>query len=100
MKVKVGDKVKVLTGKDKGKEGTVTVTLKKQDKVVVSGVNIVKKHMKPNAMNETGGILSVEAPIHVSNVKVIESDKKAKTAKVEEKKTTKKKTTKKEVGEE
>ena len=101
MKVKVGDKVKVLTGKDKGKEGTVTITLKKKDKVVVSGINMVKKHMKPNAMNETGGILEVEAPIHVSNVKVVESDKKAKTAKtakVEEKKTTKK-TTKKEVGE-
>jgi len=98
MKVKVGDKVKVLAGKDKGKEGTITVTLKKKDKVVVSGINIVKKHMKPNAQNETGGILEVEAPIHVSNVKVIESNKKAKTAKVEEKKTTKK-TTKKEAGE-
>jgi len=98
MKVKVGDKVKVLAGKDKGKEGTITVTLKNKDKVVVSGINIVKKHMKPNAQNETGGILEVEAPIHVSNVKVIESNKKAKTAKVEEKKTTKK-TTKKEAGE-
>lgn len=90
MKVKVGDKVKILAGKDKGKEGTVTTTLKKKDKVVVSGINIVKKHMKPNAQNETGGIVSIEAPIHVSNVKVIETDKKAKTAKVEEKKTTKK----------
>lgn len=110
MKVKVGDKVKILAGKDKGKEGTVTVTLKKKDKVVVSGINIVKKHMKPSAMNETGGIIDVEAPIHVSNVKVIESTKSAKTAsaKVEKaatktakttaKKTTKK-TTKKEVGE-
>ncbi len=100
MKVKVGDKVKILAGKDKGKEGTVTVTLKAKDKVVVSGVNIVKKHMKPNAMNETGGILSVEAPIHVSNVKVIDSKeaKTTKTTKVEEKKTTKK-TTKKESGE-
>lgn len=109
MKVKVGDKVKILAGKDKGKEGTVTVTLKKKDKVVVSGINIVKKHMKPNAMNETGGIVSVEAPIHVSNVKVIEGSKSAKaaskvetkatkTTKTAEKKTTKK-TTKKEVGE-
>ncbi len=109
MKVKVGDKVKILAGKDKGKEGTVTVTLKKKDKVVVSGINIVKKHMKPNAMNENGGIVSVEAPIHVSNVKVIEGSKNAKaaakveksatkTAKTTEKKTTKK-TTKKEVGE-
>ena len=97
MKVKVGDKVKILAGKDKGKEGTVTVTLKSKDKVVVSGINIVKKHMKPNAMNETGGILSVEAPIHVSNVKVITKEKPAKTVKETEKKTTKK-TTKKESG--
>ncbi|MCH5166551.1 MAG: 50S ribosomal protein L24 [Erysipelotrichales bacterium] len=97
MKVKVGDKVKVLAGKDKGKEGTVTLTLRKKDKVVVSGINMVKKHIKPNAMNETGGIVSVEAPIHVSNVSVITSEKKAKTAKVEEKST--KKTTKKEAGE-
>ncbi len=108
MKVKVGDKVRILAGKDKGKEGTVTVTLKKKDKVVVSGINIVKKHMKPNAMNETGGIVSVEAPIHVSNVSVIASDKKAKTTKektqtketktTKETKATKAKTTKKEAG--
>ena len=84
MKVKVGDKVKILAGKDKGKEGTVTTTLRKKDKVVVSGINIVKKHMKPNAMNETCGIVSVEAPIHVSNVSVIESSK-AKTTKKETK---------------
>ena len=84
MKVKVGDKVKILAGKDKGKEGTVTTTLRKKDKVDVSGINIVKKHMKPNAMNETGGIVSVEAPIHVSNVSVIESSK-AKTTKKETK---------------
>jgi large subunit ribosomal protein L24 len=93
MKVKVGDKVRILAGKDKGKEGTVTVTLKNKDKVVVSGINIVKKHMKPNAMNENGGIVSVEAPIHVSNVKVIDKE-----VKVEEKKSTKK-TTKEESGE-
>ena len=98
MKVKVGDKVKILAGKDKGKEGTVTVTLKKKDKVVVSGINMVKKHMKPNHQNETGGILETEAPIHVSNVKVIEETKNAKTVKTTEKKTTKKKP-QKEVGE-
>jgi len=91
MKVKVGDKVKVIAGKDKGKTGTVRFTLKKKDKVVVEGINIVKKHMKPNTMNETGGILEVEAPIHVSNVSVIK----------EEKKTTKKSTkSSKKVGEE
>ena len=79
MKVKVGDKVKILAGKDRGKEGKVLVTLKKKDKVVVEGINIVKKHMKPNTMNETGGILEVEAPIHVSNVSVIKEEKKAAT---------------------
>ncbi len=105
MKVKVGDKVRILAGKDRGKEGKVILTLKKKDKVVVEGINIVKKHMKPNRMNETGGILSVEAPIHVSNVKVIEAKEDKKTTKKAEvkdtkaKKTTTKKSTKKEVGE-
>ena len=103
MKVRVGDKVKILAGKDRGKEGKVLVTLKKKDKVVVEGINIVKKHMKPSQMNETGGILSVEAPIHVSNVKVIEGKEvkkeTKKAVKTTEKKTTTKKSTKKEVGE-
>lgn len=90
MKVKVGDKVKVLAGKDKGKEGRVLVTLKKKDHVVVEGINIVKKHLKPGRTNETGGILETENPIHVSNVKVVTEEKKAKTTK---------KSTKKEVGE-
>ena len=100
MKVKVGDKVRVLAGKDKGKEGTVTTTLKKENKVVVSGVNVVKRHMKPNAYNADGGIIEKEAPIHVSNVKVLEnkkSEKKVEKAAKEEKatKTTKKETAKK-----
>lgn len=86
MKVKVGDNVKVLTGKDKGKEGKVLFTLKKKDRVVVEGVNIVKKHMKPSRMNETGGIVEVEHPIHVSNVKVLT----AKETKSEKKATKKK----------
>lgn len=90
MKVKVGDKVKVLAGKDKGKEGRVLVTLKKKDRVVVEGINIVKKHLKPGRTNETGGILETENPIHVSNVKVVTEERKAKTTK---------KSTKKEVGE-
>ena len=94
MKVKVGDKVRILAGKDRGKEGKVILTLKKKDKVVVEGINIVKKHMKPNAMNETGGILSVEAPIHVSNVKVLDKKETKKEAKKEEKNVAKK-TTKK-----
>ena len=97
MKVKVGDKVKVLAGKDKGKEGRVLVTLKKKDRVVVEGINIVKKHLKPGRTNETGGILETENPIHVSNVKVLtaKEDKKAKEFKEvkTEKKATKKKGT-------
>ena len=102
MKVKVGDKVRVLAGKDKGKEGTITSILKKKDRVVVSGVNVVKKHIKPSAYNENGGIVEVEASIHVSNVKVVEGKTAAKAEKAE--KTTKtakttKKTTKKESGE-
>ncbi len=94
--VKVGDKVIVLAGKDKGKEGTVTAIIRKNDKVVVSGINVVKRHMKPNAYNADGGIIEKEAPIHVSNVKVLDgkSEKKvAKAAKAE--KTTKKETAKK-----
>lgn len=83
--IKVGDNVKVITGSNKGKEGKVLAILKKDNRVVVDGVNIVKKHVKPNRNNESGGILEVEAPIHISNVKVL--DKKAeKAAKKEDKK--------------
>ena len=87
MKVKVGDNVRILAGKDKGKEGRIIKTLKKDNKVVVEGINIIKKHVKPNRMNEVGSIVEVEAPIHVSNVKVVEETKKeAKTTKKSEKK--------------
>ena len=87
MKVKVGDNVRILAGKDKGKEGRIIKTLKKDNKVVVEGINIIKKHVKPNRMNEVGSIQEMEAPIHVSNVKVIVEEKKAtKTTKKTEKK--------------
>ena len=95
MKVKVGDKVKVIAGKDKGKTGTVRFTLKKKNKVVVEGINIVKRHSKPRTAEDKGGIIEIEASIHVSNVKVIEG----KEVKKDTKKTTTKKSTKKEVGE-
>lgn len=84
MKIRVGDNVQIIAGKDKGKTGMVTKTLKKEDRVIVEGVNVVKKHMKPNGMNQTGGIVEMNAPIHVSNVKKIEkvtSETKAKKAK-------------------
>ncbi len=82
MKIKVNDNVVVLAGKDKGKTGRVMKTLRKEDRVVVEGINMIKKHQKPNNANEAGGIFEMEAPIHVSNVKKIENDKKeAKKAK-------------------
>ena len=72
MNFKVGDKVVVIAGKDKGKEGKIIKTLKNDNKVVVEGINMVTKHVKPNAQNENGGIIKVEAPIHASNVMIID----------------------------
>ena len=94
MKVKVGDTVKIIAGKDKGKEGKVIKTYKKLDKVVVEGLNIVKKHSKPRTNQDKGGIFDVEAPIHISNVKVISNTKEEK-AKVKEEKKSEEKVTKK-----
>ena len=76
MKIKVGDNVRVITGSNKGKEGKVLNVLRKDNRVVIDGVNIVKKHVKPNRTNESGGILEVEAPIHISNVKVLTKETK------------------------
>ena len=90
MKIKVGDNVKVLAGKDKGKEGKVTKTLKKDNKVVVEGINMVKKHVKPRGMNEVGSIIDVEAPIHASNVKLNTKETKKDAKKVKETKSVKK----------
>ncbi len=92
MKIKVGDNVRVITGSNKGKEGKVLNVLRKDNRVVVDGVNIVKKHVKPNRTNESGGILEVEAPIHISNVKVLTKETKKEVKKeVKEKKASKKK---------
>ncbi|CZQ93401.1 ribosomal protein l24 signature [Trichococcus palustris] len=73
MHVKTGDKVKVITGKDKGKEGVILKTFPKKDRVLVEGINIVKKHRKASQTNPTGGILEEAAPIHVSNVMLIDA---------------------------
>ncbi|GAA3025502.1 50S ribosomal protein L24 [Tetragenococcus solitarius] len=72
MFVKKGDKVKVITGKDKNKEGVVLEAQPKNDKVIVEGVNVVKKHQKPSQAAPQGGIVEQEAPIHVSNVMLID----------------------------
>ena len=71
MNFKTGDKVVVISGKDKGKEGKITTVLRKENKVVVEGVNVVKKHVKPNGQS-AGSIVEVEAPIHASNVMIID----------------------------
>ena len=72
MHVKKGDTVKVISGKDKGKTGVVLTALPKKDRVLIEGVNIVKKHTKPNQANPQGGIVSQEAAIHVSNVMLLD----------------------------
>ncbi len=98
MRVKVGDKVLVIAGASKGKEGKVLRTFKNENKVVVEGVNLRKKHLKPNGAGENGGIVEREAKIDASNVKVIEAsakkEEKAKT-KAEPKKKEKKESPKK-----
>ena len=71
IKLKKGDKVVVLTGSDKGKEGEILKVLVKENRVVVQGVNLAKKHKKPS-MTNAGGISEMEAPIHVSNVAAID----------------------------
>ena len=90
MKIKINDTVLILTGKDKGKTGKVLKTLKNDNKVVVEGINIAKRHVKPRGNNDQSGIFDIEMPIHVSNVKKIEEVKKtAKKDKVEKKATKK-----------
>ncbi|MCY0881615.1 MAG: 50S ribosomal protein L24 [Firmicutes bacterium] len=71
MHVKSGDVVRVLAGKDKGKQGKIMRALPKEDRVVVEKVNLVKRHQKPNVQYPQGGIITKEAPIHVSNVMIV-----------------------------
>ncbi|MEA4134551.1 50S ribosomal protein L24 [Mycoplasma sp. 2045] len=68
IKFKVNDEVMVIAGKDKGKTGQIEKILRSENKVIVKGVNIVKKHNKPSHQNQDGSISEKEAPIHVSNV--------------------------------
>jgi large subunit ribosomal protein L24 len=77
MKVRKGDTVLVVAGKDKGAKGKVIQALPRQDKVIVEGVNRIKKHTRIRTTqrgSKTGGIVTQEAPIHVSNVMVVDSD--------------------------
>ena len=77
--VKTGDTVKVIAGDDRGKTGRVTSVMIEKQKVVIEGLNLVTKHTKPSAKNPQGGITKVEAPIHASNVMLV--DEKGNTTK-------------------
>ena len=75
MKIKKGDMVKVIAGKDKDKEGKVLVVNKEKNTVVVEGINMVTKHTKPSAANQNGGIVKQEGPIDASNVMYLHKGK-------------------------
>ncbi len=70
-KIRKDDTVEVIAGKDKGKRGTVVRVVREKDRVIVSGVNIVKKAMRKKSQQDRGGIVEVEAPLHISNVAIV-----------------------------
>jgi large subunit ribosomal protein L24 len=72
-KIRKGDRVVVLTGKDKGRQGAVLKVMPKDERVVVEGLNMVQRHTRPSQADPQGGIKNKEAPIHVSNVAVVDS---------------------------
>lgn len=72
MFIKTGDKVRVIAGKDKGKEGNVKQIFAAQNRVIVEGINMVKKHQKPSNANPNGGVIETEAAINASNVMLID----------------------------
>ena len=71
MKIKKGDTVQILSGNDKGKTGEVIQTIPKKEKIIVKGVNIRKKHVKPRKQGEEGGIISIEGAIHSAKANVV-----------------------------
>jgi large subunit ribosomal protein L24 len=81
MKLKKGDKVVIISGADKGKEGTILKVLKKTDRVVLEGEGLtkIKKHLKPSQVNPDGGIIEIEKPIHASNVMLVDPKEKTRT---------------------
>jgi len=72
MKIKKGDKVQVITGKDRGKKGKVLRALKREDRVIVEGVNVVKRHQRATNQRQSGQIIDKTLPIHISNVMVVD----------------------------
>jgi large subunit ribosomal protein L24 len=72
MRIKKGDNIIVITGKDKGKKGKVIKALPMAERVVIEGVNIKKKHMKPKKSGQKGQIVEMAAPLHVSNIAIVD----------------------------
>ena len=73
LKIKSGDTVRVMAGDHKGEEGKVVSILREKNRAIVEGVNMVSKHTKPSAQNPQGGIVKKEAPIHISNLMLLEN---------------------------
>jgi large subunit ribosomal protein L24 len=71
LKIRKGDRVRVLSGKDRGKEGEVIRALPREGRVIVEGVNTARKHQRPTRANQQGGIIDKDMPIHVSNVALV-----------------------------
>ena len=74
IKLKNGDKVRVIAGDHKGREGEIVTLIREKNKAIVSGVNVVKRHTKPNAQNPQGGIIEKEAPIAISNLSLLTAE--------------------------
>jgi large subunit ribosomal protein L24 len=76
MKLKKGDTVEVITGKDKGKQGEIAFVFPKSNKIIVNGINVAHKHQKPQRANEPGGIIEKDLPLDASNVMLVHNGKK------------------------
>lgn len=74
LKIKAGDTVRVVAGDHKGEEGKIIKIFRAENRAIVEGVNLTSKHAKPNAQNPQGGIIKKEAPIHISNLMLLEKD--------------------------
>jgi large subunit ribosomal protein L24 len=79
LRLKVGDLVQVITGKEKGKQGQVTRIIPDDDRVVIEGINVITRHQKPNPRNPQGGKITREASIHASNVMLVDPETKKPT---------------------
>jgi large subunit ribosomal protein L24 len=74
LRIKKGDQVEVITGRDKGKRGSVLAVLPQKGRALVEGINMIKKHRRARGADKPGGIISLEAPIHLSNIMLIDPD--------------------------